>query len=120
MATEKKRRAILNAAENLFLSRRFDQVTLDEVCRKAGVGKGTIYRYFDSKEELLAEVILSGMDDLYEMMKLKTESARSPDGKLLATAKALQGFHRRHSTLFRSLHAEWLRGVRGAATCTRR
>lgn len=49
---EKKRRAILDAASRIFAARAYHSVTMDEVARVAHVGKGTLYRYFDSKEDL--------------------------------------------------------------------
>jgi AcrR family transcriptional regulator len=47
-----KREAILDAALQLFVSRGFHGTTVPEVAERAGVGAGTIYRYFSSKEEL--------------------------------------------------------------------
>lgn len=53
--TEKarKREAILDAAVELFGSRGFYGTAVPLVAEKAGVGAGTIYRYFDSKEALV-------------------------------------------------------------------
>ena len=64
-----KEKLILGAAEKLFQDRRYDQVTLDEVAARAGVGKGTIYRYFKDKEDLFARVILWGLDELVECLE---------------------------------------------------
>ena len=50
--TEKKD-AILDAALELFAERGFDGTAVPEVARRAGVGAGTIYRYFDGKEALV-------------------------------------------------------------------
>ena len=103
MASADKRRAILDAAEKLFLSGRFDRVTLDDVRVKAGVGKGTIYRYFQDKENLYAQVILSGLDEFYASLDGKLSGPGSPEEKLVVTAQALRSFHRRRHSLFRSL-----------------
>jgi AcrR family transcriptional regulator len=48
-----KRDDILNAALRLFSRRGFYGTTMPELAREAGVGAGTIYRYFDSKETLV-------------------------------------------------------------------
>lgn len=47
-----KRQAILDAALTLFAQRGFHGTTVPSVAETAGVGAGTIYRYFDSKEAL--------------------------------------------------------------------
>lgn len=61
---ENKRTRILNAAESIFKGRRFDDVTLDEIAEKAGVGKGTLYLYFKNKEDLFSQMAIDGMDDM--------------------------------------------------------
>ena len=39
----------------------FSQVTVKDIAARAGVGKGTIYEYFDSKEDIIAAALLNGM-----------------------------------------------------------
>jgi AcrR family transcriptional regulator len=53
---ERKRQAILDAALQLFAERGFHGVAVPEVSSLAGVGAGTIYRYFANKEDLVNEV----------------------------------------------------------------
>ena len=50
---EAKKQAILKAALSLFASRGFHGVAVPEVAMKAGVGTGTIYRYFENKDALV-------------------------------------------------------------------
>jgi AcrR family transcriptional regulator len=51
------RRRILDAAREVFFRDGFMAANLDEVAQKAGVAKGTLYRYFDSKAELYVAVL---------------------------------------------------------------
>jgi len=51
-----KRSRILDAAQNLFLRYGVKRTALDDVVREAGIAKGTLYLYFDSKDELFAGV----------------------------------------------------------------
>lgn len=48
-----KREAILDAALELFVERGFFGTAVPEIAERAGVGAGTIYRYFESKEALV-------------------------------------------------------------------
>ncbi|CAN5771885.1 TetR/AcrR family transcriptional regulator [soil metagenome] len=48
-----KREQILDAALDLFVERGFFGTAVPEIAEQAGVGAGTIYRYFDSKEALV-------------------------------------------------------------------
>ncbi len=49
---QQTRKAIIDAAVKLFTERGFEQTSMDELARLAGVGKGTIYGYFKAKEEI--------------------------------------------------------------------
>jgi AcrR family transcriptional regulator len=51
-----KCRQIINGARAVFLAQGFDAASMGEIARQAGVSKGTLYVYFDSKEELFAVV----------------------------------------------------------------
>ncbi len=48
------------AALELFVERGFAATRLDDVAKRAGVSKGTLYLYFDSKEDLFKAVIREG------------------------------------------------------------
>lgn len=53
-----RRLAVLEAATVLFSEKSFHDVKLDEVAVAADVGKGTIYTYFRSKEELFVQCLV--------------------------------------------------------------
>lgn len=50
---ERKRSEILEAAMTVFARKSFHRSKMEEVAAAAGIGKGTIYEYFDSKHQLL-------------------------------------------------------------------
>jgi AcrR family transcriptional regulator len=52
---------ILAAALELFVERGYAATRLDDVAQRAGVSKGTVYLYFDGKEELFKAVVRSGI-----------------------------------------------------------
>lgn len=54
---ERKRHAIVAAAEDLFLLHRFAGTSMDDVAATAGVSKQTVYAHFQSKEALFLEVV---------------------------------------------------------------
>lgn len=51
-----KRTQILNAAETLLAERGFHGLSMKLLADTAGIAAGTIYRYFDNKEELMSEL----------------------------------------------------------------
>jgi len=66
---EKKRQLIAETAAKLFASKPFHKVKLDDVAAEAGVGKGTLYIYFKSKEELYFWLIFDAFSQMVENMK---------------------------------------------------
>lgn len=61
---ERKERAILEAARTIFVNHGFDGARMQEIARRAGIGEGTIYSYYDSKAELMLAVLQQFWDGL--------------------------------------------------------
>jgi AcrR family transcriptional regulator len=55
---EKARLAILRAASELFARDGYDHLTIEGIAARAGVGKPTIYRWWSSRSELIAECLI--------------------------------------------------------------
>ena len=51
-----KRRAIIEAARTLFAKQGYEETTIAEIARAAGVAVGTVYLYFQNKRQILVEV----------------------------------------------------------------
>jgi AcrR family transcriptional regulator len=51
-----KRRQIIEGARAVFLAQGFDAASMNDIARKAGVSKGTLYVYFKSKEDLFEAI----------------------------------------------------------------
>jgi AcrR family transcriptional regulator len=59
---ERNRRRLLDAAESLFCERGLD-VGVGEIAERAGVGRGTLFRNFPSKEHLIAAIVVERMNE---------------------------------------------------------
>jgi AcrR family transcriptional regulator len=73
---------LVSAARDLFAEKGFAATRLEDVAAKAGVSKGTVYLYFDSKETLFRAVVESGLAALGKTVealnRLATETGRPP------------------------------------------
>ena len=76
------RRKILDAAREVFFRDGFMAANLDEVAQKAGVAKGTLYRYFESKAELYVAVLVHNADAFVERMQQTIDPVLSPDEQI--------------------------------------
>ena len=99
----------MDAAENLFTSRRFHEITLDDVVRAAAVGKGTVYRYFNSKDDLFFQTAVSGFEALHELLRRTIEPEAPFDEQLLTVCREVSGFFQRRRPLFRMMQSEAMR-----------
>jgi AcrR family transcriptional regulator len=52
-----KRRQIVEGARSVFLAQGFDAASMNDIARAAGVSKGTLYVYFDNKEQLFQAIV---------------------------------------------------------------
>ena len=64
LSKPKAKERILEAAMEVFSHKGFHPATMDEISDKAGVGKGTLYRYFETKEKLFAELVRLRLEEL--------------------------------------------------------
>ncbi len=56
-----RKEAIMETAMRLFADNGFDGVSVSMLAKEAGISKGLLYNYFDSKEALLKEIIIEGV-----------------------------------------------------------
>jgi AcrR family transcriptional regulator len=106
MVERGSRQRIISAGEKLFARRRFHEITMDDVCDEAGVGKGTIYRHFKDKDDLLAEIILSGLTELRSRLDERVSQDLPFEERLGRALDEMIDFFSRRRQLFCLLHAE--------------
>lgn len=101
-----KRQHIMQAAERLFTSRQFHEVTTDDVASAANVGKGTIYRYFQDKDDLLFQITTSGFDELCELLHSQVSARAGFREQLLGACEQIRQFFKRRRELLRMMEEE--------------
>ena len=78
----KNRQIIMEAAQELFSLKGFEQTTMADIAKSAEIAAGTIYLYFKSKEELFYALIQEGMRNLLEDLKNAVSTEKQPDHRL--------------------------------------
>ena len=106
MPRQDKRQQIMQAAAKLFSSRRFHEITTDDVAREAKVGKGTIYRYFQDKDELFFETANSGFDELCNLLERKVQDSARFTEQLHEACVQISSFFDRRRRLFQMMQSE--------------
>jgi AcrR family transcriptional regulator len=72
---ENIRDEILNATDRLLVRYGYKKMTIDDLAQEVGIGKGTVYLYFTSKEE----IALSHVDRIVERMKERLKEIAAAD-----------------------------------------
>ena len=62
--SDRKRRAILEAATARFLRNGYAGTSMDEIAAAAAVSKQTVYKHFDDKERLFREIVTTTVDEI--------------------------------------------------------
>lgn len=90
---ERRRREIIDVATRHFASKGFHETDLQILADDLGVGKGTVYRYFPSKDELFLATVDFGMQQLKRAVDETASAASTPTERIeLAIRGYLQYF----------------------------
>jgi AcrR family transcriptional regulator len=82
-----KRKTILKVSNDQFSRFGLVKTTVDEIAKLARIGKGTIYHYFKSKEDIFAEVIQKESNILQDKIKQALKAEQTPKGKISVFVK---------------------------------
>ena len=96
---ERRRAEILDAATTVFSKRGFAAADVQEIADKTGVGKGTVYRYFPSKEELFLAAVDHGMRQLKETLDAAATGTDQPLERIAEGVRAYLTFFDEHAEI---------------------
>src|SRR4030095_5014614 len=82
---EDMRDLILDAADRLLARYGYRKMTIDDLAREVGIGKGTVYLHFKSKED----VALSRIDRVIERLKTELKKLAQNDHEPVARLKSM-------------------------------
>lgn len=86
-ARRDKRKAILQAAIEVFAQKGFHRSRVADIARRAGVADGTIYLYFASKDDILITIFEEKMAELLREARKAIDAQADPREKLAAFAR---------------------------------
>src|SRR5699024_6915272 len=80
--------------------------TMSEVAKQVGIAKGTLYIYFENKDDLLESAIETSLEPLYMAINEIIEGESAPDDKLQKIVEFQLSFFEEHKNYFRVLTYE--------------
>lgn len=84
-----KRRQIMQGAWKVFIDQGFDAASMNSICKEAGVSKGTLYVYFENKEDLFVALVESKRAAFFQGIFDRLSEAETLRESLLAFATTL-------------------------------
>src|SRR5207244_8842398 len=81
-STDSRRAAMCRAAAQLFRDRGFDATSVGDIARALGLTKAGLYHHFESKEALLFEIMMFGLDKVRDEVILPVRMIRDPEERL--------------------------------------
>lgn len=84
MSSDQVRDTILKVARSLFAQYGFKKTSVDDIARRARIGKGTIYLHFASKEEIFAGVVHQVGEAVLAALESAVRQAPTPEAKIRA------------------------------------
>jgi len=100
---ENRKNAILKAARRLFFEKGFRSVTVESIARKAELSKGSVYLYFNSKDEIYSQILLNDIDKFYRRVTDMCDRNRPASDLLVELSHIYIDFFLRDRELFRIL-----------------
>jgi len=80
--SEEKKRKIIQAAIKNFSMKGLEKATISSIAGEAGIGKGTVYQYFASKEEIFSQIIYVFFEEMFANWNQLIASNISPHKKV--------------------------------------
>ena len=102
--SEDTRAAILRCAAEVFSERPYHEVLTDEISARLKIGKGTLYRYFASKEELYFASIVDGLQGMQEAIDETLRQNAPLERTIEALARTIIGYFWQRRDFFVLLH----------------
>ena len=96
---EEKKRLIQETAMELFAERGYANTSINMIARKAGISKGLIYNYFSGKEELVKDIMISGLKQMTDFF--------DPDGDGVLTEEEFEYYVEQSYSMIKNNTAFW-------------
>jgi len=96
------RAAIITAASKLFHERGYEDTSIQQIAELADTGVGTLYGYFDSKDDILREVLQTARDEALERYSSEISETSSYTEKACLAIQTLATYLRSQRTILLS------------------
>ncbi|MGX4645265.1 TetR/AcrR family transcriptional regulator [Holzapfeliella sp. JNUCC 80] len=100
---ELKAQAISSVTLELFKTRDFADISMNEIAQKAGISKGSLFNYYKTKENIFMHLLLVGYQDFFNQLiiKIKQQNPKNKDQLKAFLIESTQDLIDNHLTLIK-------------------
>src|ERR671930_555067 len=91
---EERRAQLLDMGLELFSTRPYDEVWIEEIAERAGVSRGLLYHYFPTKRDFFVAVVRSAVDEVYGLTE--PDESLEPLERLRASVESYLDYAENH------------------------
>src|ERR1043165_2021504 len=106
VVTEFRTAGILEAARKIFALKGFNDATVDDIAEAAGVAKGTVYLYYQSKRDVYFAALKFGIAEMYSSLLQEVQKQSTPEEKLRALIAAKLTYFDENRDFFKIYYSE--------------
>ena len=97
---QNRRTKIIRTATSSFAKVGFYETDMEEIAKTAGVGKGTLYRYFQNKEALYLQCVEDTFRKFFDYILVRTKETNSAESFIKELIRAMINFFRENREIF--------------------
>lgn len=113
---EARRQLILARAKSVFAERGFPNATVEEIAERSELAVGTLYRYFQSKEEIYVSLLFDAMELFRQHIEAVRAGGTPADEQLQAVWRFFYDFYREQPEYYRAFMFLHNAGLRDAVS----
>lgn len=106
MRSEQRQQQILACAKQVFAERGFHASSVSHICEAAGIGRGTLYQYFDNKKAVFTAILRETLERVRALMLSNRSRDRVVPAEQLTRAQAVRWSSRRLREILQAVFAD--------------
>ena len=101
---EQRRQQIMQAGSDLFLAQGFSNTTMEQIANQVEISRGTLYLYFENKDDLIINIIIEAMNVFINLMKENIKPEDNTEKQLQSIGNSYLAFHDKYRSYFKLMN----------------
>jgi len=113
---EIRREDIIDAAEKLFFSKGYDNVTMNDIAEEAEMARGTVYKYFINKEDIYAAIAIRAAEIIRKEFQELLSKKQKGINKIRSICEFYYDFYKKYPGYYNAYYHSGMFQIKGSPT----